>query len=312
MRVTQIDGVPIPADWPQVRANSNVRAPAAVEVARSLISPSKGRPHRLNFRKSSGNSLPDGNPEAFRPTCNSSQHPPSQAFTSRTEVLKNNLSKKCVTLDPPPIKIPSYLECEAEIVLPANSENVMKSKNKFSDAIETARKSISTNGKSSWKKASSPIQFERSDIDEKVDPCDCVAAGTQKLIASSRRRGRPRKQAPAELRKQMPEHGDDAYFEAQAQLRRPGDDTAESKATVPPSDYHHGGPRLTSDEIEKIVDLYTNEYGPILRLDEAAEITKLSKQTLRRKVCEGKFATSVYRGTPLRFITKRLLEEVLG
>jgi hypothetical protein len=125
----------------------------------------------------------------------------------------------------------------------------------------------------------------------------------------------------------MPEHSDDAYFEAQAQIRQNGYDAngddgvddgvaggtaGNGGQVVSASDYHRGGPRLTANEIEKIVDLYTNQYGPILRLDEAAEITKLAKQTLRRKVCEGKFATSVFRGTPLRFVTRRLIEEVLG
>ncbi len=187
-----------------------------------------------------------------------------------------------------------------------------KQSKKLPDAIEAARALVKVNAKSSATKASAPIQFERDD----TDPRDRVAAGTQKLLATGKKRGRPRKQPPATLRDQMPEHGDDAYFEAQAQLRQRSNESngnsSDSNATVPPSDYHRGGPRLSSDEIEKIVDLYTNEYGPILRLDQAAEITKLSKQTLRRKVCEGKFVTSVFRGTPLRFVTRRLIEEVLG
>ncbi len=189
----------------------------------------------------------------------------------------------------------------------------MSKNKKIPDAIEAARALVKVNAKSSAKKTSAPIQFERDDI----NASDHVAAGTQKLMAIGKKRGRPRKQPPATLRDQMPEHADDAYFEAQAQLRQRSNDGSSdgasgSNATVPPSDYHRGGPRLAPDEIEKIVDLYTHEYGPILRLDQAAEITKLSKQTLRRKVCEGKFVTSVFRGTPLRFITRRLLEEVLG
>ena len=124
------------------------------------------------------------------------------------------------------------------------------------------------------------------------------------------KRGRPRTQPPAHLRAQMPEHGDAAYFAAQAQLR--AGDPEPVNAAVPPSDYHRGGPRLEADELRCIADLYTEKFGPILSLDQAAQVTKLSKQTLRRFVCEGKFAASVFRGRPLRFITQRLLEEVLS
>lgn len=124
------------------------------------------------------------------------------------------------------------------------------------------------------------------------------------------RRGRARTQLPEGLRRQMPEHSDAAYFAAQAELRVPAAVPAE--AAVPPSDYHRGGPRLSREELQGIADLYTQKYGPILSLDQAAKVTKLSKQTLRRYVCEGKFSGSVFRGRPLRFITLRLLEEVLG
>ncbi len=175
----------------------------------------------------------------------------------------------------------------------------MKKKKKTPHAIEVARALVKVNAKSPATKA--PIEFDRCDD----DPADNVAP--------AKRRGRARTQPPAELRDEMPEHSDEAYFEAQAQLRqRPEQDGSAPNGTVPASDYHRGGPRLSTDEIERIIDLYTNEYGAILRLDDAAEITKLSKQTLRRKVCEGKFVSSVFRGTPLRFITRRLIEEVLG
>lgn len=124
------------------------------------------------------------------------------------------------------------------------------------------------------------------------------------------RRGRARTQPPEHLRDRMPEHGDAAYFAAQAELRAPA--AVPPNATVPPSDYHHGGPRLHPEELQGIADLYTEKYGPILSLEQAANVTKLSKQTLRRYVCEGKFAASVFRDRPLRFVTQRLLEEVLG
>lgn len=190
--------------------------------------------------------------------------------------------------------------CGAEIGPLAEFGVVMKKKKKTPDAIEAARALVKVNVKSPATKA--PIVFDRCDD----DPAD--------NIAPAKRRGRARTQPPAGLRDEMPEHSDDAYFEAQAQLRRPSAQHAGpgSNGTVPASDYHRGGPRLSPDEIEKIIDLYTNEYGAILRLDQAAEITKLAKQTLRPKVCAGKFASSVFRGTPLRFITRRLIEEVLG
>ena len=108
----------------------------------------------------------------------------------------------------------------------------------------------------------------------------------------------------------MPEHSDDPYYAAQAQLR--ASDPATEAPPVPPSDYHRGGPRLEAEGLRRIAELYTEKYGPILSLDQAADVTKLSKQTLRRFVCEGKFATSVFRGRPLRFVTQRLLEEVLA
>ena len=65
-------------------------------------------------------------------------------------------------------------------------------------------------------------------------------------------------------------------------------------SSVPPSDYHRGRPRLDGDELRSIGDLYTEKYGPILSLDQAAQVTKLSEQTLRRFVCEGQFAASIY------------------
>lgn len=70
-------------------------------------------------------------------------------------------------------------------------------------------------------------------------------------------------------------------------------------------------PRLSAHELKQIVDIYIERYGPILSLDEAASVAKLSKSTLRRYVCEGCFTNCVYRGRPLRFLTQRFIEEVL-
>jgi hypothetical protein len=159
-------------------------------------------------------------------------------------------------------------------------------------AVETARAAIKTK---EGKKP--PVVFAECHDDPQTE-------------TATLRRGAARKQPPSHLRDSMPEHSDEAYFTAQAALRAGG--PAPTNSDVPPSDYHRGGPRLTTEELQQIAELYTEKYGPILSLDEAAEITKFAKQTMRRYVCEGKFASSVFRGRPLRFITRRLLEEVLG
>ena len=160
-------------------------------------------------------------------------------------------------------------------------------------AVKTARATIKS--KTAGKK-NQPVVF--AECHDDPQPASNNAA-----------RGRARTQPPSHLRDQMPEHSDAAYYAAQAALR--AGDTEPTNATVPPSDYHRGGPRLKADELQRIADLYTDKFGPILSLDQAADVTKLSKQTLRRFVCEGKFAASVFRGRPLRFITQRFIEEVL-
>ena len=164
-------------------------------------------------------------------------------------------------------------------------------KSKSATAVETARAAIKNH---TTGKKNQPIVF--TECNELPQP-------------PARRQGGQRIQPPAHLRGQMPEHSDEAYYAAQAALR--AGDPEPINPTVPPSDYHRGGPRLKPDELQRLADIYTEKFGPILSLDQAAEITKLSKQTLRRFVCEGKFAASVFRGRPLRFITQRLLEEVL-
>jgi hypothetical protein len=302
MRVAHIDGVPIPTDWPPVRPNSKVRTTAAVEVARLLISPARTTVPRLPTGFSTQKNL------AIHQNPSSTQHPDdAQVPRCKSLIAANGQAKKIcadfgVTLE----KTPSFMTtkpCDAEMGPLAEFGVVMKKKQKtkkLPDAIEAARALVKFTAKSLTTKA--PIVFDRCD----KDPAD--------NLSPAKRRGRARTQPPTELRDEMPEHSDEAYFEAQSQLRQPSEQNGGpgSNGTVPASDYHRGGPRLSADEIEKIIDLYTNEYGAILRLDDAAEVTKLSKQTLRRKVCEGKFTSSVFRGTPLRFITRRLIEEVLG
>lgn len=53
-------------------------------------------------------------------------------------------------------------------------------------------------------------------------------------------------------------------------------------------------------------------YAPILSLSEAAGLAKLRPQTLKRKVSEGLFASSVVRGKPLRFWRDRFVAEVMS
>jgi len=165
------------------------------------------------------------------------------------------------------------------------------------EKVEDVRKAIKpAKGKSTKK----PMVF----------PPDQAEKPGEKTAPQQKRIGRPRGQVKDKDGKTPPEHTDEAYYTAKAQLRER--DLDPQPKTVGPSDYHRGGPRLGAEELKGIVDLYTNMYGPILSLDEAAKIVKLSKQTLRRFVCEGKFASSVFRGRPLRFITQRLIEEALA
>jgi hypothetical protein len=298
MRIAHIEGVPIPNDWPEIRRNSKVRTPAAVEVARSLIAPGKASAPRSSGRISAQKNLENNPTPRLSRSPKSAQASYDNSLAVAAGTAQENFSDLRVTLQNRP-SFRTTTQCDVENGPLAEIGVVMKKTKKTPDAIEAARALVKFKSNSSAIKA--PIVFERCDD----DPGD---------VAPLKRRGRARTQPPADLRDEMPEHSDEAYFEAQAQLRQRSTEQGApgSNGTVPASDYHRGGPRLSPDEIEKIIDLYTNEYGAILRLDQAAEITKLSKQTLRRKVCEGKFSSSVFRGTPLRFITRRLVEEVLG
>ena len=70
-------------------------------------------------------------------------------------------------------------------------------------------------------------------------------------------------------------------------------------------------PRVSPEELQQIVNFYLERYGPILSLDEAADIAKVAKQTLRQWVCQGCFPEAVFRGRPLRFLTHRFVSEVV-
>ena len=64
--------------------------------------------------------------------------------------------------------------------------------------------------------------------------------------------------------------------------------------------------------MEQIVQLVQNKYGPILDLAQASEVSRLAKQTLRERVCQGMYADSVKRGRPLRFWAHRFVREVMA
>ena len=61
----------------------------------------------------------------------------------------------------------------------------------------------------------------------------------------------------------------------------------------------------------QVIVLVQHKYGPILSLVQASEISKLAKQTLRERVSDGRYASSVVRGRPLRFWTDRFVQEAM-
>ncbi len=63
--------------------------------------------------------------------------------------------------------------------------------------------------------------------------------------------------------------------------------------------------------MEQVIQLAQSKYGPILDITQAAEVSKLAKQTIRERVCHGQYASSVVRGRPLRFWTHRFMLEVM-
>src|SRR5438034_1290503 len=68
---------------------------------------------------------------------------------------------------------------------------------------------------------------------------------------------------------------------------------------------------LSDAELQQMIQIAQAKYGPILSLDQAAEVSKLAKQTIHDKLGKGFFAGSVVRGRPTRFLTHRFLQEVM-
>jgi hypothetical protein len=84
-----------------------------------------------------------------------------------------------------------------------------------------------------------------------------------------------------------------------------------TQATGAPAANARTAPELSSEEMAQVIALVQSKYGPILSLQEASEVCKRAKQTLREMVCNGHFADSVVRGRPLRFWTHRFLPEAM-
>ena len=72
-------------------------------------------------------------------------------------------------------------------------------------------------------------------------------------------------------------------------------------------------PRATSPLTEReVTEAFgtSDRYGPILTLEQAAELVHLAPSTLKRKVSEGCFKGAVSRGKPLLFWRNRFLLKV--
>lgn len=64
-------------------------------------------------------------------------------------------------------------------------------------------------------------------------------------------------------------------------------------------------------EIRHSFEGLSDKYPPVLSLEQAAELAKLAPSTLKRKVSEGCFMTSVSPGKPLRFWRDRFVQDIM-
>ena len=67
--------------------------------------------------------------------------------------------------------------------------------------------------------------------------------------------------------------------------------------------------KLTADEI--LAAMAGSALPPILTPGEAAGLLRLKVSTLYRHACEGRYASAVKRGKPLRFWRDRLVQEFM-
>ena len=64
-------------------------------------------------------------------------------------------------------------------------------------------------------------------------------------------------------------------------------------------------------DLDEIRDALEDFYSPILSLEQAAELAGWAPGTLKRKVSEGYFRSSVSRRRPLRFWRDKFVQEVM-
>lgn len=69
--------------------------------------------------------------------------------------------------------------------------------------------------------------------------------------------------------------------------------------------------RLTVEEVKEAFER-DQRYGPILTLQQAAELAHLAPSTLKRKVSEGKFTGCVAHGKPLLFWRNRFVPQLMS
>jgi hypothetical protein len=116
----------------------------------------------------------------------------------------------------------------------------------------------------------------------------------------------PRSASADEKQRQQNIRAVRAEISPQPTLAAPASDAADDSPASPPA-----SSALSDAEIEQIARLVQDKYSPILNIDQAAEVSKLARQTIRERVCHGLYAQSVVRGRPLRFWAHRFVREVM-
>ncbi len=67
--------------------------------------------------------------------------------------------------------------------------------------------------------------------------------------------------------------------------------------------------KLGSKEIAVALD--GSDWPPILTIEEASDLLRLKRSTLYRHISEGRYASAVKRGKPVRFWRDRLIQEFM-
>jgi len=71
----------------------------------------------------------------------------------------------------------------------------------------------------------------------------------------------------------------------------------------------HAGEKLALKEIRTALG---DKYSPIITIEEASDLSRLTVKTLYKKISEGLFKKSVKRGRPVLFWTDRFVKELMG